>query len=42
MCNEVLWLDHGRLMMQGEPDEVITAYMKFVKVKRSAAAMEDV
>ena len=42
MCSEVLWLDHGRLMMQGDPDEVITAYMRFVKVKRSAAAMEDV
>ena len=42
MCNEVMWLDHGRLMMQGEPDEVITAYMEFVKVKRSAAAMEEI
>ena len=42
MCTEVIWLDHGRLMMRGEPDEVVTAYMKFVKVKKSATAMEDI
>ena len=33
---------HGTLMMRGEPDEVVTAYMKFVKVKKSATAMEDI
>jgi teichoic acid transport system ATP-binding protein len=42
MCTEVMWLDHGKLMMRGDPEEVITAYMEFVKVKKSAAAMEDV
>ena len=42
MCTEVIWLDHGKLMMRGEPDEVVTAYMKFVKVKKSATAMEDI
>jgi teichoic acid transport system ATP-binding protein len=42
MCTEVMWLDHGRLMMRGEPDEVVTAYMNFVKVKKSATAMEDI
>ena len=42
MCSEVMWLDHGKLMMRGDPEEVITAYMKFVKVKRSATAMEDI
>jgi teichoic acid transport system ATP-binding protein len=42
MCSEVIWLDHGTLMMRGDPDEVVTAYMKFVKVKKSAAAMEDI
>ena len=31
-----IWLDKGKLMMRGEPDEVIDAYMKFVKVKKSA------
>jgi teichoic acid transport system ATP-binding protein len=42
MCSDAIWLDHGRLMMRGEPEEVITAYMEFVKVKKSAAAMEDI
>ncbi len=42
MCSEVIWLDHGKLMMRGDPDEVVTAYMKFVKVKKSATAMEDI
>jgi teichoic acid transport system ATP-binding protein len=42
MCTEVIWLDHGKLMMRGDPDEVVTAYMKFVKVKKSATAMEDI
>ena len=41
MCNEVIWLDRGALMMRGEPAKVVNAYMKFVKVKRSASAMED-
>jgi teichoic acid transport system ATP-binding protein len=41
MCNEAIWLDRGKLMMRGEPAKVVNAYMKFVKVKKSAAAMED-
>jgi teichoic acid transport system ATP-binding protein len=41
MCNEAIWLDHGKLMMRGEPEEVVTAYMEFVKVKKSASSMED-
>jgi len=28
-------------MMRGQPSEVVNAYMKFVKVKKSATAMED-
>jgi teichoic acid transport system ATP-binding protein len=42
MCSEVLWLDHGTLMMRGEPEEVVEAYMKFLRVKRSATSDEDV
>ena len=42
MCTEVIWLDHGTLMMRGEPEEVVDAYMDFLRVKRSAAATEDV
>ena len=37
-----MWLDKGKLMMRGEPDEVVDAYMKFVKVKRSATTLEDI
>ena len=42
MCNEAIWLNKGELMMRGEPDEVIDAYMKFVKVKKSATTTEDI
>ncbi len=41
MCSEAIWLDKGKLMMHGEPREVVRAYMRFVRVKRSATAMED-
>jgi len=30
ICSRVLWLDHGRLMMDGEPAEVIKAYNAFM------------
>jgi ABC-type polysaccharide/polyol phosphate transport system ATPase subunit len=42
MCNEAIWLDHGTLMMRGEPEEVVDAYMKFLKVKKSATTTEDI
>jgi teichoic acid transport system ATP-binding protein len=41
MCNEAMWLDRGKLMMRGEPGQVVNAYMKFVKVKKRESAMED-
>ena len=41
MCNEAIWLDKGQLMMHGEPDQVVKAYLKFVKVKKRESAMED-
>ena len=41
MCNEAIWLDKGKLMMHGEPDQVVKAYLKFVKVKKRESAMED-
>jgi hypothetical protein len=37
-----MWIDKGKLMMAGEPDEVVRAYMRFVKVKRSATTLEDI
>ena len=42
MCNDCIWLDKGRLMMRGEPQEVIDAYMEYVKVKKSATTTEDI
>ncbi len=41
MCSEAIWLDHGNLMMRGQPAEVIDAYMDFLRVKKSATATED-
>ena len=41
MCNEAMWLDRGKLMMRGEPADVVDSYMKFVKVKKSASNLED-
>ncbi len=42
MCTEAIWLNKGELMMRGEPDEVVNAYMRFVKVKRTAVTDEDI
>lgn len=41
MCNEVMWIDHGRLMERGDPKTVIQAYLKHQKVKRSGSATDD-
>ena len=29
LCNRAIWLDHGQLRMQGDPDEVVEAYHEF-------------
>jgi ABC-type polysaccharide/polyol phosphate transport system ATPase subunit len=42
ICNEVIWLNKGKLMMRGEPAEVITAYREFVNARKSASSDEDV
>lgn len=31
LCNRCLWLNHGRLLMDGHPDEVTSAYLESVK-----------
>lgn len=41
LCNAAIWLNRGTLMMQGEVDQVIAAYTKFVKVGEDAFTMED-
>jgi len=30
LCSHVIWLDHGRIRMEGEPKPVVEAYMKFM------------
>ncbi len=42
ICNEVVWLDKGKLIKRGEPNAVVDAYEKFLKVGKSAAIDEDV
>ena len=41
LCDRAVWLDRGKLMLRGQPDEVVNAYIKFVKVKKSASNLED-
>ncbi|HUO78101.1 MAG TPA: ABC transporter ATP-binding protein [Thermodesulfovibrionales bacterium] len=39
LCNQVLWLDHGRVRMLGEPEEVIAEYEKEVAVGGSVRTL---
>jgi ABC-type polysaccharide/polyol phosphate transport system ATPase subunit len=41
-CNDVVWLDKGKVISRGEPNEVIDAYQEFLQVGKSAAIDEDV
>ena len=42
ICNEVLWLNQGEVVMRGEPDKVVAAYKESLQVAASPAADEDV
>ena len=35
MCTAAIWLDKGRLMMEGDPETVVEEYKKFTKVKKA-------
>ena len=41
MCNEAIWLDKGKMMMRGEPADVVNAYIEFAKVRKSASNLEE-
>ncbi len=41
LCTDVIWLDHGNLIKRGAPEEVISAYTKFLNVGDIASVMED-
>ena len=42
ICNDVLWLNQGKIMMRGEPGPVIAAYKESLQVATSPSADEDV
>lgn len=41
MCDEAVWLHQGRLIRQGEPQEIIDAYTNFLNVGDDALVLED-
>jgi ABC-type polysaccharide/polyol phosphate transport system ATPase subunit len=41
MCNDAIWLNAGRLVLRGDPTEVVAAYQKYVEVGDEAMALED-
>lgn len=41
LCNEVLWLDHGKIAMQGDPKIVTAAYTEHLHVGDINAIRED-
>ena len=36
MCNRAIWLQHGSVMMDGKPDEVVAAYKASVNTPQAA------
>jgi hypothetical protein len=41
LCDRVLWLEHGRLRMEGPAQQVVNAYLSNYSVDRNAVAWED-
>ena len=41
ICNDAIWLDHGKLMKRGSPDEIVSSYTEFVESGNSAEVLED-
>lgn len=41
MCTDAIWLDQGRLLMTGSPDEVIQAYTEANNVDRSSSTAQE-
>lgn len=38
LCNRVIWIEHGRIVMEGKTDEVCDAYEKFLKTGKIISA----
>ncbi len=41
MSTDCIWLDHGKLMMRGNPEEVVDAYTEYMHVKKTSAVLND-
>ena len=41
ICNDAIWLDHGKLVKRGSPDDVVDAYTKFVDSGDAATSFHD-
>jgi teichoic acid transport system ATP-binding protein len=41
LCDEIIWLQKGQLMMRGEPAEVIDAYRRFLDLGEADAGGDD-
>jgi ABC-type polysaccharide/polyol phosphate transport system ATPase subunit len=41
VCDEVLWLDHGKIVAQGDPTTVIKSYREFLHVGEAPESDED-
>ncbi len=42
LCNDCIWLHKGKVMMRGEPNEVIAAYTKFLHLgEKETASLDD-
>ena len=42
LCTDAIWINKGELIMRGHPDEVVDAYMRFLKVGETPSSLEDV
>jgi lipopolysaccharide transport system ATP-binding protein/teichoic acid transport system ATP-binding protein len=41
MCNDAIWLNKGKLMLRGEPNDVVAEYTRFVNVGESVYTLEE-
>ena len=42
LCSDAIWINKGQLIMRGHPDEVVDAYIRFLRVGETPSTLEDV
>lgn len=42
VCNEVIWLEKGKILASGDPKEVVAKYKEYLKVGKSSVILEDI